>query len=543
VGPPPSPSLHGSGQKPHFPASRTMSPKPAVSGPQIRFCLHVLALACACSASAEESGLDDGAACAQTSLLQDSLRLLAPSEAAATLGAAGRLETPAASAPPAAAAAAVPPADSAPAAARAVAEPVALAAASARLSARGGAKKRAHVQTRVEAGSGGPPMKMIIVYILLALFMFAILIFVLSFFTRDTSGELPVGAAALLTAGGQREAAEDEIERRRNENLDEDMYTLVMATTVRDLAMISQSSLKLVTLKSSRLMVHVVLLLGTILLQATLVIQIKYYVTPQAVTGIRDTYGEYEFIMYGSNSSHNFLSSAGRPRGIAKYFDPSLFDTLDSDMKTDVCNIPFSELGFYMLVLFVWSLTCIAQIKKAVEYFVTLVVATPTVPSMDKMLAHTAVPDSEDDGGDLVIVGITPLLKALLASLILAPWLLITGFLLWLGSRWLAATNDFGNLVSNAVALEFILAFKDLAYIALVPERSKRDLKNTQVLPTFRNEPAGICVFLGTFLWGVVALVWVFVYIYKLQVVLPQYQWDVHTVCYPWLRSLLKVPS
>jgi len=277
------------------------------------------------------------------------------------------------------------------------------------------------------------------------------------------------------------------------------------------------------------------------------VVQIKMLVTPQAVSNIRDSYDQYEFIMYGSQEAHTTLTVNGKHRGKPEFFQPELFETLDDDLKKDVCNIPFSQRSYFMLVLFIWSLTCIGQIRQCLELAGTIVWVTPTISSMGKSL----VIENEDEKGDVdhdgvqerLIAGLTPLMKTMLMTLVLGPWLGLTMFLLWLGCRWFAATNDLGELVANAVALEFILLLKELLYYTLVSERSKRELRNTYVYPAVKEEVAGYRVFLSGVIWGIITLVWVFLYVYRLQAVLPEYRWDVHDTCTHWFANLLARPA
>merc|ERR1719163_1784339 len=63
----------------------------------------------------------------------------------------------------------------------------------------------------------------------------------------------------------------------------------------------------------------------------------------------------------------------------------------------------------------------------------------------------------------------------------ICPRVGIALYLLWIGCRWLLATNNFSDIILNAVALEFVLLFKDAIYLALVPTRNRIDLENTKI--------------------------------------------------------------
>merc|ERR1719336_3421495 len=79
-----------------------------------------------------------------------------------------------------------------------------------------------------------------------------------------------------------------------------------------------------------------------------------------------------------------------------------------------------------------------------------------------------------------LLVGLSPALKATIASVLLLPWLGTSCFLLVLGCRWLAA-GDFACLVLRLMALEFLLHVWGLGFSLLVPERSKCEFRQVQV--------------------------------------------------------------
>jgi len=365
---------------------------------------------------------------------------------------------------------------------------------------------------------------------------------------------------------------DEEVERRSFEPLEEDAYRLAMVLLVCDgqfLANNQGASL----LRVTRIIGHVGLLAATIVIQLVLLSQIKFLVTPQAVTTIRTAYDEYELKMCGSVENHTTLTINGKHRCKPQYFQPDVFMGLDDELKADVCNIPFSQLRFFKLVLLIRSLTCIGQMKMCIETFAAIMVATPTCESsvdsvisyeeaeheqsLSRQVSDGSAPDaamygrlaregSANDGqqsGEKVITGLTVPMKAIIFCTILLPWFVISCNLLSQGSRWLAATNDFGDLILNAVGLEFVLLLKDLVYHTIVTERNKRELRKTLVHPLVKKETASYLVFLGGFVWGALAVLWVYCYIFHLQTVLPEYKWDVHASCTRWLKSLRVKPN
>lgn len=145
------------------------------------------------------------------------------------------------------------------------------------------------------------------------------------------------------------------------------------------------------------------------------------------------------------------------------------------------------QVGVFILMASFWALTCIGQIRMCLHTFWALIVVTPTVASMaDSLLPKGPAPGyrtAVDRGAAprlWLLVGLSPMLKATIASLLLLPWLGTICFLLWLGCRWLA-TGDFSCLGLRLLALELLLHLWGLGFSLLVPERSKREFRQVQV--------------------------------------------------------------
>lgn len=354
--------------------------------------------------------------------------------------------------------------------------------------------------------------------------------------------------------------SKDEVEQRIHDPLEEDAYSLAIVLLVRDLRSLSLGEGK-PGLKFARIGFAVALIVITTGITISIVICTKSFVTPLQVADIRDAYATFETVMYGG---HTYLNKNGKTRGMPGFFDASLFDNLSDDEQSAACNIPFSQLNFLFIILMVWSITCVASLKKCFELFLSLIILSENHDDMrgclkdwegaigrddqdvDEPLSRLQKVSEDENQADedsilpvQVITGLTPKLKLFLSIFVFLPELLTTLYLLWLGCRWLAATNDFADMVCNAVALEFVLQLKCMLYYALASERNKRDLKMTAIAPAWTREGAGFGVYFNTLAWALLALIWVWAYIFHFQQVLPDYKWDVHQVCNPWLLNIL----
>lgn len=322
-----------------------------------------------------------------------------------------------------------------------------------------------------------------------------------------------------------------EVVEREPENLDEDVYGAGIATLVRDSYSLVEGKGEL-TLRVSRLASSFLLMAFVVFLQIFVISQMQALVASRAVTEIRQIYGRYEFVMYGADVTHNYLTPNGFPRGLDKqYFDMSNFARLTDEEKDLACNIPFSQMQILVPILFIWTLTIVADLRRCGDLFVRLILSTPSITSMKDAVV-------EGEGECEIVVGLTKEVKALLALTCMIPRWIIDVYLLWLGCRWLCATPNFGDLLLNSVALEFIVLLKDTLFIGVVPDRNKRATQNTLIQPWQKKEPANYRVFLSAFLLVFVSFSCVFYYIYRFQAVLPDYRWDVHEVCQNYVASI-----
>jgi len=261
--------------------------------------------------------------------------------------------------------------------------------------------------------------------------------------------------------------------------------------------------------------------------------QLMTMVTSVATKDARESYDKYEMWMYGNSSGSTTLTENGYHRGVDGYFDIKRFDTMDQDVKDGVCQLPISQPTFFLCIMLTWSLVCLGELRHSLCIGYSMVVLTPTIASMADSLQETP-----EDGDEAVIVeGLTMPVKILLCLFVFLPRCLVSMVLLWLGSRWLTATSGFSNVMQNAVALEFILLLKDLLYKVMAPGHNKIETRNTLIRPGQRTEKPSSWVFLGAFIWGLAAIVWVLLYMEVLQGVLPGYRWDVNIACSDYLAK------
>lgn len=320
------------------------------------------------------------------------------------------------------------------------------------------------------------------------------------------------------------------------EPLAENIYGFVMASLIKDSAdMRIHPEHCLHSLRPLRIAGAFLLCFIMFGMQAFFVIEAKKLVTPHDVQRARQVYGLFEDTMYtdAGGKPHVFYTVNGYARGYNGYFNKTNFAKLSPEEKESICRVPLSQPYFLFGVLFIWTLTVLHHMRQSINLFIRIM-NLETLPHMDKAVKVNALGQDE-------VVGLTCLMKITLVTCVQCPRVCMNSFLLWLGARWLTATLGFGDLLLNALALEFILNLSGLLYDAMVPYNGKLLVQRTLIPHLHNKEMENCCNMFGMFSVGVIATVFCIVYMLYLQAVLPEYKWDIHLVCKGYLAKELAV--
>jgi len=328
----------------------------------------------------------------------------------------------------------------------------------------------------------------------------------------------------------------------RPTDFDPDTFSMTVVALARDSYFLARRG-KGASVVSRYARIVLTVLLGGVTLgtQMFLLLQVEQFVCARAVHDIRLSYDLFEKTIYGEDNCT--FTRHGHHRGDLAKFNPSSdvkalrLSTLKDSDQDDICRIPLSQPKFFAVILVIWTLTCVSQLKKAFHMgrgMWTL----ETIDSMANALEETG--DADVSVGAMTLVGLTMPLKLFFIFFSCVRFA-VTAYLLWLGCRWLLATSSFADLILNAVALEFILLLKDGFYMALVPYRNKVDLEITKIKPRRDAMSHGCRAFAGSFWLLGAAVAWVVVYMVKLQEVLPGYNWDIRQVCVEYIKKRFEV--
>jgi hypothetical protein len=149
----------------------------------------------------------------------------------------------------------------------------------------------------------------------------------------------------------------------------------------------------------------------------------------------------------------------------------------------------------------------------------------------------------ETGSKEYLIASLPIWMKVTIMVEVVIPRAVITLRVLYLGSRWLLATVNFGELVLNAVALEFVLLIRTLLFVAFTSDRSKIDLQRTKIQHKDRTHSTNLLSFVGPAFFGLASMAWVALYMgipmfhQGWQSTLPDYKWDVREICQQWFGT------
>eukprot|EP00931_Biecheleriopsis_adriatica_P004162 TRINITY_DN105875_c0_g1_i1.p1 TRINITY_DN105875_c0_g1~~TRINITY_DN105875_c0_g1_i1.p1 ORF type:complete len:431 (-),score=83.79 TRINITY_DN105875_c0_g1_i1:179-1429(-) len=209
-----------------------------------------------------------------------------------------------------------------------------------------------------------------------------------------------------------------------------------------------------------------VLLLLNIVLQLIFLFWIwKFVASPQ----VRRTQEEYK-------AYHDqVFSSSG------KFSQDQFLDFVES---SGLCGFGLSNKPFLFAILFLWVAHCTNELKVNFRRF-RLFNKLPKLPASIETQDMVHEMDNGMEGvwnEELwLICCITPLYKAFIVLAIFVPKALVAVGLAWCGSVWLAASEEFGDLILNSLALSFVMQIDEMLFDCFMPERLRDNLRKTKI--------------------------------------------------------------
>lgn len=303
-----------------------------------------------------------------------------------------------------------------------------------------------------------------------------------------------------------------------NEPLGQNIYALLIAEVTEAWEKVFGKSAHRADLLTALRIVYALFLVFAVLgMQVFLLYSVSSKLCVPAVRQIRHIYDEFQVAIYGENT---YITGNGFHRGM-KGVEPNMtgFNSLPIDKKVEICSVPLSQPYFTYTILLIWTMTCLAEIRRAVKLLFTTLVNVPTVKRVEHVL------------DDKTIVGYTRGMKCFIGAFCFYPRIAATMLLNYLGCRWLLSTTNLEDLFLNSLALEFMVILPELLYNSFATTRGR---KLTEATMLTAGDPAAMpkgTSLVISLVWVAVAVIWVYLYMVYLQSVLPGYNWDVRPVC------------
>lgn len=326
----------------------------------------------------------------------------------------------------------------------------------------------------------------------------------------------------------------------------EDIYGFFLNSFCRDMSRLPRLEGTEYNQRLLRLVTSFVLLWANMGLQAYLLYSSSVFVTGASVMKMREVYDQYESMMYGTNASNYRLTRNGGTRGRPEFFDASMFDALSDEMKTEICQMPLSNVTFLTVVLLIHTLFCLKELRRTLELTKVMIADMPlpiyfqaqhrvSLDQSTEMFGRSIIVISCTNDQDTVLAIGQPE-KIFICVCVLLPRFLISMATLWIGYRWLISTLSFQELFLNCCALSFILDLNSLMYRTMVSNHNKVETQRARMrLQQAGEQRLTLWNAMHTYLYGAGAVGVVYAYTHHWQVALRDYNWDIADVCAIWM--------
>ncbi|CAE8715335.1 unnamed protein product [Polarella glacialis] len=326
---------------------------------------------------------------------------------------------------------------------------------------------------------------------------------------------------------------------QRLERIPVDIYGAAVSSCIRDIQVLMRGDHENATsIRAARVVASICGVWLHLGLQSYVSYMVAWTSSSVMVREFREQYNSFELHMYTSGSTDVPATVVGMDhalRGIDKYWHPENFLVLTEEARASMCQMPFAHDFFFLVIILIWTLSIVVDLRKCLQMFHAFVVTMPRAPSL---IDSCELERQRRDDPTVAIVGVPLAMKVFLTAAVFIPRAAIDCWILWLGCLWLAATSSLGDLVMNTVALEFVVLLNSLVLFALVPKHGLDGLERTKVLvASSRHSSAGQAL-ISTLAWAVFCFCWCTSFVYYLQSVLPDYKWDVQDVCNVWESAM-----
>lgn len=256
----------------------------------------------------------------------------------------------------------------------------------------------------------------------------------------------------------KKQLTQEELEEEPGEDidLDQDVYGATMFSVVYDLSELL-TGIDLdgfgLWMNMTRLIFVLVVLMANFTLQIGMLYWIYLFVVAPSVHTAQNLYRMYHVECF-----------------IDGEFSKAKFD--EWDYKPDLCGLGYNNFGFMYAIVCLWWTVMLNEFRKNEQ----LMMNVSGIP-------HTSDPRemvSVGDDGVVRFKSFTPLVRWTLYIVLVIPKICICAILSLIGTTWLVATDSYGDLILNAIALEFVIQVDELLFQAMLPSFICARIDNTK---------------------------------------------------------------
>ncbi|CAE7759067.1 unnamed protein product, partial [Symbiodinium pilosum] len=218
-------------------------------------------------------------------------------------------------------------------------------------------------------------------------------------------------------------------------------------------------------------------------------------------------------------------------------FREDVWATYDLDKYAALCNMAVSKLYFSCGIVFLWTARMISEVKSSF-HLISDLYNVPQLPASAtaRDMVYQVLNEETNEVECFEILAMNRMVRILLTLLVALPKVAVAFILMFIGCRWLAATQSFADLILNALALEFVIGIDELMFEAFTPAHIGRFIEQTKIAHPkqataegFEHESTTSLVLNALAI--VLNLGWSYMYLNNWQQVLPNFPHDIREHC------------
>lgn len=313
--------------------------------------------------------------------------------------------------------------------------------------------------------------------------------------------------------------ADETLTLKSNVPLPAEMWGVTMLIIIRDIGNLLKCKIGMVG--AMRLAFGISAMTVNLVLQSVILWYVHKYIVDQAVHDTQVNYRQYHAEVFNVDGSFNATSW---------HFWTGPY--------MELCNLAVSKESFTFAILFIWTARMLGEVR-SIERLVRDINSINGNDGRSPM-----VEEFENDDGiveECHITSLTVPARFALYVFVVIPKLLIAAILMFIGCRWLCATESFSDLILNALALEFVIGVDELIYDNFAPAAMKDWLEMTSMLhikgSKHEKDSTVIMGYLRSMMYLGLCLGFAYAYIAYLQQVIPGFTHDIQEHCDGWFQK------